>query len=84
MLALDALYQYDILLGDAASNLHNFVMSDDGQAMWLVDCFDNCQGSVAELARETHKLRQMLSTHVWDPLCVCSFTIIITPKLYFQ
>ena len=38
MLALDALHQYDILHGDVASNLHNFVMSDDGQAVWLVDC----------------------------------------------
>lgn len=60
MLSLDALHWHGTLHGDVA--LHNFVMSDDGQAVWLVDSSDSCQGSVAELFREAKELRQMLSS----------------------
>ena len=47
MLSLDALHWHGTLHGDVA--LHNFMMSDDGQAVWLVDFSDSCQGSVSEL-----------------------------------
>ena len=60
MLTLESLHWHGTLHGDIA--LHNFVMSDDGQAVWLVDFSDSCQGSVAELFRETNELRQMLSS----------------------
>lgn len=60
MLSLDALHWHGTLHGGVA--LHNFVVCDDGQAVWLVDSSDSCQGSVAELFREAKELRQMLSS----------------------
>lgn len=57
--ALAAIHQQGMLHGDLA--LRNFVISEDGHCLWLVDLVDSRPGSLEERALETRILDRLLT-----------------------